>query len=83
MDISQRLFGVGWVEVMIMIMIMIMIRVIRVIMIRVIRMEVIVVVVVTILKEEPALHSRGVAARPCRRCKVCGGDCQRLFEEYG
>jgi hypothetical protein len=80
LDISQRLFGVGWVEVMIMIMIMIMIRVI---MIRVIMMEVIVVVVVTILKEEPALHSRGVAARPCRRCKVCGGDCQRLFEEYG
>jgi hypothetical protein len=77
LDISQRLVGVGWVEVMIMIMIMIMIRVI---MIRVIMMEVIVVVVVTILKEEPALHSRGVATRPCRRCKVCGGDCQRLFD---
>jgi hypothetical protein len=44
-------------------------------------MEVIVVVIVTILKEELALHSRGVAARPCRWYKVCGGDCQRLFDQ--
>jgi hypothetical protein len=76
LDISQRLFSVGRVEVMIMIMIMIIM-----IMIRVIMMKVIVVVVVTILKEEPALHSRGVAARPCRRYKVRGGDCQRLFDQ--
>ncbi len=52
------------------------------IMIRVIMMEVIVVVVMTILNpnEEPVLHSRGFAARPCGWYKVCGGGGHRLFD---
>jgi hypothetical protein len=53
---------------------------IMMIMIRVIMMEVIVVVIVTVFKEEPAIHSRGVAAHPCRWYKVCGGGCHRLFD---